>query len=420
MLLITWCFLEVFMAVVDPFSIDVRTKTKKSSKENVFVKSLKKITLRKVLLKLHLYISLWLGAFLVLAGLTGSLLVYDHAIDKWLNNDLMVIREESGPQKPLLDLIAKADEASPIKSKASHLQLPSEQNEALIVRYQVPAEEGHKGHNHHFYEVMMNPFTGETLGGRDRYYSLMSTILKLHFNLLVNDTGKWIMGITALMTLFLTITGIYLWWPKLSKLKQALSFKKNASFIRFNFDLHKTVGFYTSIVIFTVALSGVYFNLPMIFRPVVNYFSPLDGMMAPVKSESSTGNAIKPEDVLSIAQQQFPGITVQRIFLPATNDAAYQISGRQQNEIRHKGSTMLWVDQYSGKVLRVKDPNQFTAGNAFINIQLPLHNGEILGEVGRILVAIAGFAPLILMVTGVIHWLKKKRPSRAIKQVCAK
>ena len=405
------------MAAVDPFSIDVRSSTKKSNKEKSFVTSLKKITLRKVLLKIHLYISLWLGVFLVLAGLTGSLLVYDHAIDKWLNNDLMVIKEASGTQKPLLDLIAAADEASPIKSKASHLQLPSEQDEALIVRYQVPAEEGHKGHNHHFYEVMMDPYTGETLGSRDRYYSLMSTILKLHFNLLANDTGKWIMGITALMTLFLTITGIYLWWPKLSKLKQALVIKKNASFIRFNFDLHKTVGFYTAIVIFSVALSGVYFNLPMIFRPVVNYFSPLDGMIAPVKSETFAGNPIKPEDVLTIAQQQFPGISVQRIFLPATNDATYQISGRQDNEIRHKGSTMLWIDQYSGKVLKVKDPNKFTAGNAFINLQLPLHNGEILGEVGRVLVVIVGFAPLILMITGVIHWLKKKRPSRAIKPV---
>ena len=405
------------MAAVDPFSIDLRSSTKKSNKEKSFVTSLKKITLRKVLLKIHLYISLWLGVFLVLAGLTGSLLVYDHAIDKWLNNDLMVIKEASGTQKPLLDLIAAADEASPIKSKASHLQLPSELDEALIVRYQVPAEEGHKGHNHHFYEVMMNPYTGATLGSRDRYYSLMSTILKLHFNLLANDTGKWIMGITALMTLFLTITGIYLWWPKLSKLKQALVIKKNASFIRFNFDLHKTVGFYTAIVIFSVALSGVYFNLPMIFRPVVNYFSPLDGMIAPVKSENFAGNPIKPEDVLAIAQQQFPGISVQRIFLPATNDATYQISGRQDNEIRHKGSTMLWIDQYSGKVLKVKDPNKFTAGNTFINLQLPLHNGEILGEIGRVLVVIVGFAPLVLMITGVIHWLKKKRPSRAIKPV---
>lgn len=404
------------MAVVDPFALDDKVTKTNKAKSHSFVAKLQRITLRKVLLKLHLYISLWLGAFLVLAGLTGSLLVYDHAIDKWLNSDLMVIKSPTtGTVQSYQYLIDKADLVSPIKSKAAHLQLPEEKDEALIVRYQVPAEEGHKGHNHHFYEVMMNPYTGESLGGRDRYYSLMSTILKLHFNLLANDTGKWIMGITALMTLFLTITGIYLWWPKLNKLKQALVFKKNASFIRFNYDLHKTVGFYTAIVIFAVALSGVYFNLPMIFRPVVNYFSPLDGMMMAVKSETSGGASIQAEDAIAIAERTFPGIQVQRVFLPANDDSVYQISGRQENEIRHKGSTMLWIDQHSGKVIRIKDPNQFNAGNAFINIQLPLHNGEILGEPGRILVLIAGFAPLLLMITGVIHWLKKKRPSRSLK-----
>jgi uncharacterized iron-regulated membrane protein len=85
------------------------------------------------------------------------------------------------------------------------------------------------------------------------------------------------------------------------------------------------------------------------------------------------------------------------------------VSARQANEVRHKGGTMVWVDQYTGKILQVRDPNEFNAGDAFINLQLPLHNGEILGTVGRILVIIVGFAPLILMVTGIIHWLKKRK-----------
>ena len=88
------------------------------------------------------------------------------------------------------------------------------------------------------------------------------------------------------------------------------------------------------------------------------------------------------------------------------------VMGKQIDEMSDKGTTILWVDQYSGKVLKVKDPHQLSPGNAFLNIQLPLHNGEILGEPGRVLVLIAGFAPLLLMITGVIHWLKKRRSKR--------
>jgi uncharacterized iron-regulated membrane protein len=410
------------MSVIDPFSTVTgnssstrlpRTKTKNGLTS--FLSAVKKITFRKVLLKLHLYISLWLGAFLVLAGLTGSLLVYDHALDKWLNSELMVIEPVGEQSRSFADLIAVANQASPIKTAPAHLQMPSSADEALIVRYQVPAEDGHKGHNHHFHEVMVNQYTGQVIGDRDRFDSLMSTILKLHFNLLSGDTGKLIMGITALLTVVLTITGIYLWWPKLSKIKQAFVIKRNASFTRFNFDLHKTVGIYTALVMFAVSLSGVYFNLPQIFRPTVNYFSPLEGMAPPVKSETNNGVAISPEMVINIAQLAMPNLQVQRVFFPSNSEAAYQISGRQSDELRSKGSTMIWIDQYSGKVLKTRDPHQFNAGNAFINLQLPLHNGEILGQTGRVLVLIVGFAPLLLMITGVIHWLKKRNSNRVHK-----
>ncbi len=74
----------------------------------------------------------------------------------------------------------------------------------------------------------------------------------------------------------------------------------------------------------------------------------------------------------------------------------------------------VWVDQYSGKFLNVRDPFKFNAGNVFVNLQLPLHNGEILGQTGRIMVLIIGFAPLLLMVTGVIQWLKKRKAKRSM------
>ena len=378
--------------------------------------SLKKITLRFVLLKLHLYITLWMGAFLVIAGLTGSLLVYGHELDEWLNPELMRIEENTGQPRPFAELIAAANQVSLIKSSPAHLQLPQHSDAALIVRYQVPMAHGagHKGMNHHFYEVMVNPYTGQVLGGRDRDDALMTTILRLHYQLLAGDTGKLIMGIMGLLTLVLTLSGIYLWWPKFSKLKQAFTIKRNASFTRFNFDLHKISGIYTAMVLFVVSLSGVYFNFPDQFKPVVNSVLPLTEMPRMVKSTSvSNGKApVNMEEIIQIAAARFPDADIQRVFLPINPQGSYMVTARQANESKSKGSTMLWIDQYSGDILNVRDPNQFNAGDAFINAQLPLHNGEILGTTGQILVLIVGFAPLLLMVTGVIHWLKKRKAKK--------
>lgn len=276
----------------------------------------------------------------------------------------------------------------------------------------MPAEGNHKGHNHHFYELMLNQYTGEVIGQRDQFTSLMGLVLRLHFNLFADETGQLIMGITSLLTLLLIMTGIYMWWPKLKHLKGAFIIKRNASPTRFNFDLHKTVGIYTALILFSVSLSGVHFNMPYLFRPIVNYFSPVDNMRAAVVSEKVMDVSISTETAINIAEQIFPGIEVKSVSFPANKTGVYMVMGKQIDEMSDKGTTILWVDQYSGKVLKVKDPHQLSPGNAFLNIQLPLHNGEILGEPGRVLVLIAGFAPLLLMITGVIHWLKKRRSKR--------
>ncbi len=404
------------MSIIEPQSepsdFTIEKATNLIALSNKIKSFINKITLRKIFLKIHLYISLWLGAFLVIAGLTGSILVYEHTLDKFFNSESMLIEHPGNQSKSIAELINSANLQSPIKGAPSHIQLPTSPDEALIIRYQMPAEGNHKGHNHHFYELMLNQYTGEVIGQRDQFTSLMGLVLRLHFNLFADETGQLIMGITSLLTLLLIMTGIYIWWPKLKHLKAAFIIKRNASPTRFNFDLHKTVGIYTALILFSVSLSGVHFNMPYLFRPIVNYFSPVDNMRAAVVSEKVMDVSISTETAINIAEQIFPGIEVKSVSFPANKTGVYMVMGKQIDEMSDKGTTILWVDQYSGKVLKAKDPHQLSPGNAFLNIQLPLHNGEILGEPGRVLVLIAGFAPLLLMITGVIHWLKKRRSKR--------
>lgn len=51
-------------------------------RETDALKRISHVSLRKILLKIHLYIALGIGVLLVLAGVTGSLLVYKQALDK--------------------------------------------------------------------------------------------------------------------------------------------------------------------------------------------------------------------------------------------------------------------------------------------------------------------------------------------------
>lgn len=110
----------------------------------------------------------------------------------------------------------------------------------------------------------------------------------------------------------------------------------------------------------------------------------------------------------TIAQKQFPHAEVRWLSTPENATGVYEIQLRQPGEANTTyPATYVWVDQYSGNVLSTRNPNQFSLRETYLNIQYPLHNGEILGLAGRILIFCLGFVPLIVYVTGMTMWWKR-------------
>jgi uncharacterized iron-regulated membrane protein len=53
-----------------------------------------------------------------------------------------------------------------------------------------------------------------------------------------------------------------------------------------------------------------------------------------------------------------------------------------------------------------------TAGDIFVQLQFPLHSGEIAGLAGRIVISISGILVAVLSITGVLIWARKWRARR--------
>jgi uncharacterized iron-regulated membrane protein len=109
----------------------------------------------------------------------------------------------------------------------------------------------------------------------------------------------------------------------------------------------------------------------------------------------------------------YPEAILRWIETPENQEGTYRIMLYQQGEASFRfPKTMVWINQYSGAVLSTRNPRQEHLGDMFMNCLHPLHNGEIAGMTGRLLVFISGFIPVILYVTGVIRWLQKRRAKR--------
>ena len=367
---------------------------------------------RRVWLNCHLYLGLTAGLIFVLAGLTGSLLVFYVEIDEVLNPVLQISADTAQqPKQPYETWLHALNQTHPDRTAAWRIELPRHEQAMAVARYYKPQETQHL----HFapYMVWLNPYTADVISSRFWGQTLMTWLYDLHYTLLLDTTGKLIMGIIGGVLLILFITGVYLWLPAPNKWRTALTFKRHSSTARLIFDVHKLNGVYGLVLLLLLVLTGVLLELPDTFNPMINQISPLYEMPK-VASQPQNKARISVDAAVNIAVQQYPQAQLRWIETPANATGSYRIMLYQTGEPSQRfPKTMVWVEQYTGQVLASKDARQSGAGDTLITWLHPLHSGEIAGLTGRWIIFISGFIPVVLYVTGFIRWRQKRAVKKA-------
>jgi uncharacterized iron-regulated membrane protein len=107
--------------------------------------------------------------------------------------------------------------------------------------------------------VFVNPHTAEILGTRDQEHNLQSIARKIHGELMIGQTGDYLVEMAACWGLVLLISGLYLWWPREAvslkgTLVPRLWSKSRRIFWR---DLHAVPGFYGALLMGFLILTGL-------------------------------------------------------------------------------------------------------------------------------------------------------------------
>ncbi|GIW98620.1 MAG: hypothetical protein KatS3mg111_1953 [Pirellulaceae bacterium] len=363
--------------------------------------------LRKTWLQIHRWLGVWIGLLFALVGLTGSLLVFDHAIDEWLNPELLLTKG-NGSRRPLTDVVRAAEQYyAPPEKTAFSVNRPRVPNGVWTVWF----VEG-SAHDRKFVAVYVDPYTAQVTGRRVWGEDLMSGIYNLHFRLMAGRPGGIIVGLIGCCLLLSIATGLWLWWPLWKRSWRAAFAVRRGRLL--NFDIHKVVGTISSAFLVTLAFTGVYMEFPGLFKKIVTSVAPLSHPPEGLQSTRQEGNEpISPDAAVAIAQQRFPNAQFDHLHLPTDDDGVYEVALRQPDEIQESfGRTQVFIDQYDGSILAVYQPADYTAADAFFAWQFPLHNGEAFGLVGRWFVLVAGLTPSILYVTGIAIWWRKSRTAK--------
>lgn len=349
--------------------------------------------------KWHVYLGIIAGLIVAVVGLTGSILVFEDEIDTALNKDFFTVKQQER-KIPVETIIPLVLEKYP-ELKFDYAMNENDGPNNAYRFYNFTTEQ----------EFFVDPYTAGLSGKRLYETAFIRVITNIHTSLLLNEAGRYIVGIASLILLILTISGLRLWIPqKWKQLKSVLTVKFSSSLKRQNYDWHNVIGFYSSPVVALLSLTGVCITFSVIVVPLLFILSGKTpqgiAQIFNTKSAYEKGvQSLSAEKAAAIAYREMPGSRVGGIALPADSSGVYRFdmltaAGRPEDGKRE----MLMIDQYNGKVLLNSRKDFPDIGDAYLSWLTPIHYGSFGGMPTKILACIGGLTPLVLFITGFIIW----------------
>ncbi len=211
--------------------------------------------MKKIFAKIHLWLSLPLGIVLTVVCLSGAVLVFEGEITRALHPELYRVAApaDARPLRPS-QLAGRIGGQMPDSLHLVSLQLSARSDEPCMAAFR---ETGRK-------QLSVDPYTGHVNGWAESP-AFFGTVRKLHRWLLdpppskgEKSVGKAIVGVSTLALVLILVSGLILWIPRSRKaLRNRLKVSYSDGRRRFWHDSHVTLGFYATLLLLVMALTGL-------------------------------------------------------------------------------------------------------------------------------------------------------------------
>ncbi|MBI5011420.1 MAG: PepSY domain-containing protein [Methylocystis sp.] len=381
---------------------------------------------RALFVWLHRWTGLAMAGFLILVGLTGSLLAFWLEINQWLTPELYP-GSRAGIELDAAALARRAETLVPgAQARTVYLGYPGSAQIGMEARDGAPPLD--------FEYIHLDPIDGRELGRVTwhglprRKNDIMPFVYGLHMYLAMSGIGEWILGAVALFWTIDCFVGFYLTLPAPSersrkgffvRWKPSWLVKLKSSFYRVNFDLHRAAGLWLWAMLLVYAWSSVFFTLPNFYtratQLVLDYetpvwaqeVSPKNDARAPMEWEAAQ---VTSEQLMAdVAREHNFAIERPRALYHLRGKGLYEYRVRSSRDIGDKvGLTSILFDSRSGALKSLSLPSGHRSGTTLTTWLVELHTANVFGLPYRIFVCALGLVVAMLSVTGVYIWWKKR------------
>ena len=389
---------------------------------------------------LHRWIGLALALLLVPISVSGALLVWHDHLDALIHPGRYAV---SGTQlmPPSAYLASAGPALGDNPAQPAAVRFPESDGWPVVVMARAPRTESSPPR---LVNVYLDPPTARVLDVVDFRSSLIGFLHRFHENLTIPEyNGRAIVGWVGVGMLILSLTGIWLWWPRNGAFVPGLSWRR-APYTTSN--LHHLFGFWISIPLAVVSATGIYLGFPQTARQAMESIAPMTPQgQRPGFGAIARDARLTPDAALAAAVASQSGARPLVIFLPtarANTSERDRARGAEQGradqgraeraggareasesrslwrvQLRQTGSgetVTVMVDDSSSAVDRLPAP---LAGDRAAQWIRWIHEGSHSGPIWQTVVFLTGVLPLVFVVTGVIMWWRGRRARRAIDRV---
>lgn len=371
-----------------------------------------KITNRKIF-KIHSWLGLFNGIWMLILGVSGSLLVYYQEIDHWLNKDILTVMpiEHLLPIDSLYKIVrAKLPEAD----GTNIIHFPNNKTDCLSFRVYVT--DGNKPITHWWdtYNIDIDPYTGKIL--REGYYrdissSFMHWLLNFHWSLNLGPPGLLIVAIAGILLCLNIITGIIIYRKYFFK---AMIFRAPVQWRNWRTGtsgLHRYIGVWSLVFNILIFYSGLQMNWSAFDKTTWLSPTPLEKNNEPYASL---------DKMMFEAKKIYPAFEIKYFYIPfckkvenGLNTQNISASGDIPGtpSIIPHGSSNVNFNPNTGEVLSKSNVNEEmkkkNLWEKFSSITYSFHVGSFAGEFSRILYIFIGLAPAFLSISGFMLWYRR-------------
>lgn len=360
------------------------------------------LPLRRVVFWSHLVVGVAAGIVILVMSATGVLLMYERQITEWADRGYRSAPPSPGAARlPVEALVARVLEA---QSGAAPSSITLQADPAA------PAAVGlGRGRS-----VYVNPYTGQILGeGSKKVRAFFHAVTDWHRWLGAHDesrdTARAVTGACNLGFLFLVVSGLYLWVPKIwtgRQLRNVLWFRRGLPAKARDFNWHNVFGVWAAIPLFFVVLSGVIISYPwannLLFRLVGETPPERRGPGGGARGGAADGAV--PLDGLdplwAVAERQVPGWRSITLRLPTAEDAPMSFTIYRGHRARPDLRGQLTLDRERGEVVRWEPYSSQSRGQKLRAWSRWVHTGEAGGFLGQTVAGIASAGGALLVWTG--------------------